>query len=489
VALAKAQRVCGWQLIEAKENSVRRGLTGIFGVGLACVTCVFLISAGAEGYTTAKYIILMQGDGMGPEHVKAGGMFANGAAGTLIFESFPNRTTMTHNNASGHTTDSAASATAMATGVKVNNGVISVRLPGDGSDLTSLLELHKASGKSSGLITTSFVTDASPAAHGAHDPSRNSYAAIFSDYLYQSQPAVLCGAGGFGFDTALAQSNGYTLVTDRTGLLGLDPVTTTRVAGSFGNGLIPADGLAGRDPSLPTLPEMTRQALEILDNNPAGFYAFIEHEGSDEYSHAHNAEGLVRAVKEFGTAVQTAIDWVDNTATAADWSNTLLVVLADHETGGLTVTETHPLAGVVPALIWSTSDHTQTPVPVYARGAGAGQITGAVIDNTDIFSILRPSSPAAALPHTAMNGLVFSAFPNPGKDHMQFVLDLERSRRVKIVLFNLAGERVSTLEDALASGPGGMMRWDCSQVASGIYFAQVYLDGISAGQARVSVVR
>ena len=164
---------------------------------------------------------------MGPEHVKAGGMYVNGTPGTLPFEMFSNKTTMTHNNATGATTDSAASATAMATGVKVDNGVISMRLPGDGAELTSLLELHRDRAKSTGLVTEDSMTDASPAAYGAHEPSRSNTSAIFNDFVTQSRPNVLLGGGGNGFDAALAASQGYTVVSDRTALLALDTETQT----------------------------------------------------------------------------------------------------------------------------------------------------------------------------------------------------------------------------------------------------------------------
>ena len=269
----------------------------------------------AESATSAKYIILFQGDGMAARHIQAGAYYVCGAQPCLTWEAFPNQTTMTHNNATGGLTDSAASATAMATGVKVNNGVISVRLPGDGSEMRSLLETYRDAARSTGLVTESFLTDASPAAHGAHDTSRNNTAAIFGDFVNQTRPNVLLGGGGNGFSSTSATGQGYTVVTDRTALLALDTETATRVAGGFGSGLIPPVGYPGRSTSLPTLPEMTQVALNILDNDPDGFYVFIEHEGIDEYSHANDATNLVRSVAELDQAVQAAIDWVDDPGT------------------------------------------------------------------------------------------------------------------------------------------------------------------------------
>lgn len=443
--------------------------------------------------TSAKYLIVFQGDGMGAEHVKAGGMYVHGAAGSLVFEAFPNQTLMTHDNASGSTTDSAASASAMAAGVKVNNGVISVRLPGDGSDLTSLLELHRTRGRSAGLVTTSYLTDASPAAHGAHDPSRYNTAALYGDYMDRSQPEVLFGGGGYDFDTVRAAAGGYAVVTTRAALLALDPEAQTRVAGSFGNGALPPDGATGRGADLPTLPEMTARALAVLDNDPEGCFAFIEHEGTDESSHANDALGMVLSVRELDSAVQKAIDWVNDPDTDADWNNTLVLVLADHETGGLTVTETIPQAGVVPAVAWSTTGHTQTPVRVFARGVGADQITGAQIDNTDIFVIANPAgtlpapTPTASSTPPVLRGERILAFPNPGRERIRFDLQLERDRTVRVLFYNPAGERVAELQETLPAGASRLV-WDCRNAATGSYFVRVLFDGERFDDLKVYVL-
>ena len=97
-------------------------------------------------------IIFFIGDGMGFEQVKAAGMYANGVDGSLSFEAFPYQAEVTTSSANSSITDSAAAATAMATGFKVNNGVISMAYPGDGSELETLLEYFKNRGKSTGLV-------------------------------------------------------------------------------------------------------------------------------------------------------------------------------------------------------------------------------------------------------------------------------------------------------------------------------------------------
>ncbi|HAK95079.1 MAG TPA: hypothetical protein DCM87_08780, partial [Planctomycetes bacterium] len=178
-----------------------------------------------------KNIILLIGDGMGPEQVKAAGMYATGIAGSLDFEGLPFKGVVTTYSANNAVTDSAAAGTAIATGVKVNNYVISMASPGDGSELQTLLEYFRDRGKMTGLVTTTYATHATPAAFGAHEPDRNNTANIAGDYLTQTRPNVLLGGGGNGLTPENAQAAGYTVVTDRTGLLGIETETATYVSG------------------------------------------------------------------------------------------------------------------------------------------------------------------------------------------------------------------------------------------------------------------
>ncbi|MEM7111976.1 MAG: alkaline phosphatase [Chloroflexota bacterium] len=350
--------------------------------------------------TTARNVILVIGDGMGLEHVIAGGMLANGEANSLSFESFPFQTTMTHHSASYPITDSAAAGTAIATGQKVHNGVVSLALPGDGDELKTLLEIHKATERSTGLVTTSTLTDATPAAFGAHAAHRSFYGDIAHQFLTQSRPNVLLGGGNYELTVDKTAAAGYTVVSNRAALLASNSETESFFAGLFGESEIPAAGLPNRDETLPTLPEMTAAALNVLDNDPDGFFLVVEHEGIDTYSHANDAVGMAHSVVELAAAVDTILAWM------ANHPDTLLLVTADHETGGLTVTEENPMAGVVPSVTWSTLGHTETPVPVYALGVGANQVPNSQIDNTDIFDLLYPSNYAPETPTPAPSGTI-----------------------------------------------------------------------------------
>jgi len=322
-----------------------------------------------------RNVILCIGDGMGPEQVKAARYYA----GTnLFFESLPYQTNMTTSSASSSVTDSAAAATAMATGIKVNNGVISLQLPGDGSETQTVLEYFKARGKSTGLVATSYITHATPAAFGAHETSRNNYSNIANDYLNQTKPNVLFGGGANGINMNDAIVAGYTVVTDTNELFTLDTDTKIFVSGQFGNTHLPyeADGLG----NLPHLHEMTQIALNILDNDPDGFFLMVEGSRIDHAGHENNIVRNIHETLEFDRSVETIFDWMDGR------EDTLLIVTADHETGGLTVVKDNG-ASNYPDVTWSTTGHTSTQVPIYGIGLNAHHVTN-VTDNINIYSVV-----------------------------------------------------------------------------------------------------
>ena len=139
---------------------------------MRCFALATLLSLAALQSTSwgapPKNVIFFIGDGMGAEAIDAGRYLLNGDTAPLFFETLPHSGWMTHHEFSGNLTDSAAAATAMATGEKVSNEVLSVRLPGSGAELTTLLETFKAQGKRTGLVTLGTpITDATPAAFGA----------------------------------------------------------------------------------------------------------------------------------------------------------------------------------------------------------------------------------------------------------------------------------------------------------------------------------
>jgi alkaline phosphatase len=325
-----------------------------------------------------KNIIIFIGDGLGFEQVKAASFFKTGSASALSFSDFPVAAEVMTASASSSITDSAAAATAMATGIKVENGVLSARVPGDGSEIQTLLESAGNVGKGIGLVTTAYLTHATPAAFGAHEASRSNYAEIAGDYLSDSRPDVMMGGGENGLSISAASAEGYSTATNAPEL-SAHPTDTLPFAGLFGTTNIPYeyDGTG----LLPGLTEMVSKALEMLAGYQEGFFLMAEGGRIDHAAHANDLERMVYETIEFSDAVALAMDW------AEEREDTLIVVTADHETGGLSV-DSNNGTGVMPSVTWSTGGHTGVNVPLYAMGYGAGRF-GGTIENTRIHDILR----------------------------------------------------------------------------------------------------
>ena len=346
----------------------------------------FLFFAGCNTPELPKNTILFIGDGMGFEQVKAAGMYLNGQADVLGFEFLPYSGQVATRSASSAITDSAAAGTAMATGVKVNNGVISIRIPGNSEKLPTTLEYFKAMGKKVGLVSTTFISHATPASFGAHVKSRNKYKDIVEDYLNNSKPHVMLG-GAKHITKNDAEKAGYTVVTNRDELLKHDTKSGAPLSGQFGKNHMPyeADGIG----KLPHLTDMTKTAIKILESHDKGFFLMVEGGRIDHAGHANNLKRNIYETIEFAKAVQIAVDW------AAKRDDTLIVVTSDHETGGLKVIKNNG-KGNLPDVTWSSKGHTGVNVPLYATGKNAERFKG-TIDNTDIFKLItQPNITPAA---------------------------------------------------------------------------------------------
>jgi alkaline phosphatase len=381
-------------------NNKATGWTRIAGLAPVIASVVGWFSAAVAA--PPANVILMIGDGMGEEHVRAASYFAHGREGALFMESLPRRATVA--TCSFYTipegvdpatvepkvTDSAAAGTAMATGRKVYNGVISVALPGDGSPLPTVLEMAAAAGKKTGLVTTAHLTDATPSAFGAHVKARSMAREIARDYLDSSRPNVLLGGPDKSKSVPLTkpegEAAGYAVVTNRAGLQSLVASPPERILGLFGDGgpmayeYDHATTTHKAYDHIPHLSEMTRAALDILSRSEAGFFLMVEGACIDKASHKNHLERTVYETVEFDHAVRAAVEW------AATRSDTLVLVTSDHETGGLKVVG-GKAAGLMPDVTWSSKQHTTADVPLWGVGPGSEAISGR-LDNTDIFQLL-----------------------------------------------------------------------------------------------------
>lgn len=335
-----------------------------------------------------RNIIIMVGDGMGQAHIDAASMYKYGEAGAMAFEYAPFQAEMTVYSADAPITDSAASITAMATGHKVNNRVISLQIPGDGAELETSLEYFRDRCKRTGLVTSSSMTHATPAGFGAHEAFRFDYPKIAADYFTQTRPNLLFGGTESGITPQAAEDAGYQVVSSRDELENLsipdDPFENLFISGQFGSGHLDYEFEYAVDYSdlydtQPHLSEMTEAALDLLEDSPDGFFLMIEGARIDHAGHANLIKHNVFETIEFENAFIKVIQWM------TDRDDTLLLVLADHETGGLTIQQNKGQYKF-PDVSWESASHSARNVPAFAWGPNAQMVNG-TIDNTDIYSI------------------------------------------------------------------------------------------------------
>jgi alkaline phosphatase len=243
------------------------------------------------------------------------------------------------------------------------------------------LEAARDRGLSTGLITTTFITDATPACFAAHVPMRTMRAAIAVQFLENRVDVLLGGDKAYFIPKSdsgsrrpdeldlieKAKADGYAFVETKEEL--------ARAAGIKLLGLFRPDKFYG-DPPEPTLPELTAKAIEVLNQNEKGFFLMVEQEGIDEGGHQNRITAMINALRFFDEAVKVALDL------ALRDQRTLVVVTADHETGGLNI-DLGTLAEREMQIVWNTTKHTGQPVPLFAFGPHASRFTG-VKDNTEI---------------------------------------------------------------------------------------------------------
>ncbi|MFS0780489.1 alkaline phosphatase [Bacillus sp. 1P06AnD] len=252
-------------------------------------------------------------------------------------------------------TDSAPAATAMATGFKTNDKLIGLlpavaTTPGvpavNEKDIlkpvSTLVEAAKREGKATGVIATSEIQHATPAAFSSHVPHRNNFPDIAEQQVYQGMDVVLGGGGQSLLPGQEAQSrkdgenlveeikkNGYDYVDNRTAL---NKSTSSKIWGAFAAKDLAYD--MDREkiaPSQPTLAEMTKKAIQTLSRNKKGFFMMVEGSKPDWAAHANETIGVISEVLAFDNAVKEAVDF------AKKDGNTLVLAVTDHANSGITL--------------------------------------------------------------------------------------------------------------------------------------------------------
>jgi len=401
---------------------------------------LFLLSLATFAIATPRHTILMICDGCGAAHLEAAGDFLEGHFPSS-FQAFTIQTWMSTYSSNGNgydpkaaandatyvtlkPTDSAASATALSTGIKTYDAAIGVGP--DQMPLQTIVEAASLSGKSTGVVTTVPFSHATPAAMAAHNISRSNYGQIAREMLQQSNLDVVIGGGHPSFDSngvavtqPLASAYEYvggkpqwtalqlgtltnvdhcawTLIQSKSAfediaagkvktpqcLVGVLPVAETaqeKRNSAFGDASLEQAPYA--TPLLTTIPNLATTslaALRVLDQNPQGSFLMIEGGATDWASHANRSARMVEEVSEFLVTVDSVSKWI---GTHGGFENNLLIVTADHETGYLTnVVSTGK--GHMPSMTWGIGAHTNQLVRLFARGLGAESIL-AHIEGTD----------------------------------------------------------------------------------------------------------
>lgn len=311
----------------------------------------------------AENVILLIGDGMGKNHIEIASFF-----GIPVFTELEETGSVSTRSLEFYATDSAAAASAMATGKKVWNKNISHL---NGKDLTNLGQITKQKGKKLGIISTKSVTDATPAAFTSHTKLRSKHDEIAKEQIFDSGADVIFGLGREYYEPYAAQiatfDRGY-----YNSYAGLQLNQKPKAFAIFEEP-IPNEGLF-------TLATLTDIALNMLSNDE-GFFLMVEGAKIDTYSHANEMEKMLAEFWAFNAAVEVALTY------AKTHTNTTVIITADHETGKLTLPKTLS-AETINNKCFRKGGHTSRDVSYFAYGAGAEEIPGH-IDNTDIFYIIN----------------------------------------------------------------------------------------------------
>lgn len=317
----------------------------------------------------------MIGDGMGLAQVSAA-LIANK---NLNIERTQVTGFATTYSADNLITDSAAGGTALSTGNKTYNGAISV--DSTGAPLKTLVEYAEENGMNTGIIATSSITHATPASFYAHNKTRKDDEGIASDLPYSGVDVFMGGGRKFFAQRADSanllqelQSNGYLIAET------MDEVksASTDKLGYFIDDEQPVSYISGRGNFLP---EATESALNFLSQKEGDFFMMIEGSQIDWGGHANDLKYIITEMVDFDRAIGKVLDYAEKDG------NTLVVITADHETGGLSLTGGDHKTLYVEGK-FNTGGHTAIMVPVFAYGPGAEKFTG-IQDNTDINKKIR----------------------------------------------------------------------------------------------------
>ena len=308
--------------------------------------------------TKIDNIILLIGDGMGFNQIEA----AKALSGhdSLFMESLPFQSQQLTRSLSNKTTDSAAAATALASGVKTINGQVGKVVF---SNLKTSMDIAQENNMKTGIVTTDDIYGATPASFSGHALRRNLYNQIISSQLDSNIDYLIASVVSKDLTSAKSDKiaqKGYTYVDNYEDLSNIDKSNKYY-------GIIPTLHSNYETESYVELKDVAQNAIEYLDNEN-GFFLMIEGARIDKYNHKNNLDGMVSELIDFDETVEYCVSW------AKQHKNTVVIVTADHESGGLEIQKN--------GFVYTTTGHSSVNVPLYVYGLNIEKLS---YKNTDIF--------------------------------------------------------------------------------------------------------
>jgi alkaline phosphatase len=323
-----------------------------------------------------KNVIVIIGDGMGVGILSAASALLDAPGATLAMTETPFLGLMSTWATDNLSPDSASTATSMASGFKTRTKAIGILE--DGREVRNLFEVARSRGLATGVVTTSALVDATPAGFLAHTDSRDDYDRIF-EQIVASGTDVLIGGDWSGRKKARRNHRYMELIENAEAIGAEYGYTVAREPAALETARAPLLALfppraTERLQHGPSLAHSTRRAFRLLSESPEGFLLLVESELIDEAAHDNDISRVMAAMRELDDAVAAALEL------SMHRGDTLIVVAADHDTGGLGLFDGDYPDGRALAR-WTHDYHLSNFVPVFAFGPGAASFTG-VFDNT-----------------------------------------------------------------------------------------------------------
>jgi alkaline phosphatase len=456
------------------------------------------------------------------------------------------------NYAKNDFTESAAAATAMSTGFKTYNNSIGKDI--NFQNLVNLTQIAKLMNKSAGVISSVEFSHATPAGFVAHNLTRNNYSQIAFEMLLGSRLDVIMGCGNPDYNNSGASGhNTYKYVGDSLAWLGLNAGNSVFYVNGIPDTVEDCNGDGIRDPwsliqdrsqfqnlmtgntplrvlgvpkvfetlqqsragdananpyviplttTVPTLVEMTKASLNVLDNNPNGFFIMIEGGAIDWAAHSNQKGRVIEEQIDFNNSVDAVIQWVN---TNSNWNETMVIVTADHETGYLwgpgsgAPATFNPIVNNgqnnLPGMAYFSPEHTNSLVPFFAKGGGsqifnlfadeADSIRGKFIQNSEIAQGIKYLWDVNfVVINVPFEGVMTPAeytldqnYPNPFNPATTITFNLKKPAVVTLNIYDISGRLVRTLVNNEKTAVGvKSVKVNANDLSSGVYFYTLDID-------------